>query len=245
MNFVMICKMNEIDYTLCETIGNRGYDVYFSYTAENMENAEKLMNRSDGKSKFRGTLIKLEEKESISRMMEGLSAEKLSLDCLLTSINTCYAKPANEISADEVKLMISENINSLYYAVKQALPMMIESKGMYCNITDSSAYFSVKDMAAYAMTEAASIGFIKSFAKEYARYGVRAVNFVTDFVSNEYVKSKLSTYKLSEARNQRFLKKFAEVDEVCGQIADFICSSKIITGQSIFLDNLATDYIFC
>lgn len=245
VNFLIICKMNELDYMLCKAMANRGYDVYFSYVAENIESAEKLISQSSVEGKFHGTLIDLTKKESIIGILEEFSELKIPLDCFVTSINLCFAKPFEEVSAEEMQLMINENVNSLFYAAKYALPMLMESKALYCNLIDSCAYHSVKGLTAYAMTEAASIGFMKSFSKEYARYGVRMINVVTDIVSSKHICSYLSDVEMKSIKKRRLSMKLPDTSEICEQITNILCTSKNITGQSIFVDNLATDYIFC
>jgi len=242
---LVICKMNEFDYMLCKEIASRGYDVYFSYVAENSEYAEKLASELSTEGRYKGTLIDLQKKESIIGMIEEFKALKIPLECLVTSIDFCIAKPFEEVSAEDMQLMINENVNSKFYAAKYALPMLMENKSLYCNIIDSCAYHSVRDLTAYSMTEAASIGFMKSFSKEYARYGVRMINVVTDIVSSKHMSGYMSNLEMKSIKKRRLSMDFAKINEVCDQIANILCTSKNITGQSIFVDNLATDYIFC
>ncbi|GFZ30882.1 hypothetical protein CSC2_14080 [Clostridium zeae] len=245
MNFLIICKLNELDYMICKSMAKNGYNVYFSYAAENSGYAEKLISDSTVEGNFHGKLIDVSRKESIIAMLEEFSTLKVSLDCFVTSINLCFSKSFEEISIEEMQLMINENINSMFYASKHALPMLMESKALYCNIIDSCAYNSVKGLTAYSMTQAASIGFMKSFSKEYARYGVRMINIVTDIISNNQLSSYLSNVEMKSLKKRKLSMKLSEISEICEEITNILCTSKHITGHSIFVDNLATDYIFC
>lgn len=234
MNGLYFGKMDRSDFWVCKVLCQNGMDVYFSYEKENEDIAREL-ETVKAKGKCYGTLIDLKNKETIVAAIEKWKEKKIELHSLITAFHTYLPGRLEDFDNDAIYRLNQENVEPLYICVKNCISLLMESKGMYCNIMDSCAFHYVPGAAVYGMMQAAGIGFVKSLAKEYGRYGIHAINIVTN----------IETGKMQQEEQEQRETLADDWENISEQIAATIISNHALTGQSVFLDQFATDYLFC
>jgi NAD(P)-dependent dehydrogenase (short-subunit alcohol dehydrogenase family) len=234
MNGLYFGRMDRSDFGICNALIQNGIDVYFSYEKENEDIAREL-ETVKAKGKGCGTLIDLKNKETIVAMIEKWKEKKLELHSLITAFHAYLPGKLEDFDNDAINRLNQENVEPLYICMKNCISLLMESKGMYCNIMDSCAFHYVPGAAVYGMMQAAGIGFVKSLAKEYGRYGICAFNIVTNIETGKKQQEE-------QEQRERLPDNWKNISE---QIAAIIVSNHVLTGQSVFLDQFATDYLFC
>jgi len=119
-----------------------------------------------------------------------------------------------------------------------ALPYMVEAnRGRVVTIVSESGRVGEPRIAVYAGAKAAAAGFMRSLAKEAARFGVTcnciALGTIQTMRSDEEFEAYKQTDRYKAAVSQYTIRRFGQPEDVSGMAA-FLCSDRAswITGQT-------------
>lgn len=173
------------------------------------------------------------------------------IDHLICSAGQMSSAKVDQVSALEWQVMLNNNLNSAAFIAKAALPALIESHGSLVFIASLASLFAGKSVCAYTTTKHAIIGLMRSIARDYGEYMVRAnaicPGWVMTPMADEEMQPLMLRRQLSLQQAYAYvtqhvpLRRAATADEIA-HICWFLCSeaASIITGAVICADGGAS-----
>lgn len=171
------------------------------------------------------------ERESIRRLG--------GVDILVCNAGVCSSAPLLELTEQEWDRTFEINIRGIFLCAQAFTGQMVE-RGSGCLITISSVAGREGDptLAHYSASKFAVIGFTQSYAKEFGTHGIRANAICPGSVDTEMGRRLAREWGMSidelAARDQ-VIKRPVQPEEV-GDVAVFLATSQIITGQALNID---------
>lgn len=158
------------------------------------------------------------------------------LDILVNNAGISTIGLFMDSTKDDIDKMISNNLLSMMYLSKIALPHLIDTKGKILNISSIWGEAGASCEVLYSVTKGGVNLFTKSLAKEMALSGVR-VNAIAPGVIDTNMNSFLSEEDRAELEEEIPMGRFGDALEIA-KTAIFLCSedSSYITGQIIKVD---------
>ncbi len=96
------------------------------------------------------------------------------VDVLVNNAATLLRKPSEELTADEIDVLLNANIRSALLLTTAVLPSMIAARsGSIVSISSISGLRGTPRRAAYAASKAAIDGMTRAWAMEYGPVGIR------------------------------------------------------------------------
>ncbi|WP_144138271.1 SDR family oxidoreductase [Paraburkholderia sp. BCC1884] len=187
---------------------------------------------------------------AVDRVIDDAEAKLGGLDVLIN--NAGIAGPTGEveqIEPDDWDRTVSTNLNSQYYFLRKAVPLLKKSSDSPCIIAMSSVAgrLGYAFRTPYASTKWAIVGMMKSLAIELGPSNIRVNAILPGVVEGERMDRVIaaraqSTGVTFEAMKEEYLRKISlrrmvTVDDIAA-MALFLCSpaGQNITGQAISVD---------
>ncbi|WP_271952175.1 SDR family NAD(P)-dependent oxidoreductase [Ruegeria faecimaris] len=123
-------------------------------------------------SSFTAMSVDLTRPDAMSQTFADIRSAHGGLDALVNNAGTCLMSDFPNIPADELDKQMAINFSSAFHCCQQAVPMMLERKGIkkIVNISSNGAYnFDVFDPPHYRASKAAMDTLTKDLARRYAR----------------------------------------------------------------------------
>jgi 3-oxoacyl-[acyl-carrier protein] reductase len=138
---------------------------------------------------------------------------------------------------DDWDTVIRTNLDGTYHICRAAArSLMRHDNGNIVTVSSVAGIYGNVGQANYAASKAGIIGFTKSIAKEFGRFGVRA-NVVAPGMITTDMTSELSEEKRKEQRGRIALRRPGTPEEVADLVSFLVSSrSAYITGQVIGID---------
>jgi 3-oxoacyl-[acyl-carrier protein] reductase len=113
--------------------------------------------------------------ESVQKMVQAAVTRFGRLDILVSNAGGATPTPLENISPDEYHRLIALNLDSVYYGVHAALPVMLaQGGGVFLSIASGAGLGAVTDLAIYGAAKAGMINLMRSVAVDYGSRGIRA-----------------------------------------------------------------------
>lgn len=184
----------------------------------------------------------------ISAAFAKVGADRNRLDILVTTANRGHWGDLLETREDDLDAMYHANIKSVFYAMKAALPFMLEAGGAIVNVGSVFAHVALKERFAYMMTKGALVSMTRSVAADYADRNVRCncvcparvdTAFVRDWIRTTFPGREQET--LQELSAYQPLGRMGRPEEVASLIL-YLCSDEgaFVTGQAYSIDGGVT-----
>jgi meso-butanediol dehydrogenase/(S,S)-butanediol dehydrogenase/diacetyl reductase len=175
----------------------------------------------------------------IQRLIDDTVARFGAIDVLVNNAGIEILGPVTHISNEDFNRVISVNLNSVFYAIRAALPHLLKSRGSVINVSSTSGLGGDTYASAYNASKGGVSNLTRSLALELGRQGVR-VNAVNPVLISD---TEMSQYALNNARlREMFLDRIplgrsGELREVVGAIA-FLASEEasFINGVNLPID---------
>lgn len=159
------------------------------------------------------------------------------LDILINNLGTNRPKPMEEVSDEDLDIMLNLNVRSLYRTSRAALHIM-DRGARIINMSSQMGHVGSANRTVYCMTKHAVEGLTKAMAIELARKGIRVNSVGPTFIETPMTKPMLEDPEFSA-----FVKKSIPLGEV-GQVEDvaeavlYLCSTgaRMVTGHSLLVD---------
>ena len=178
----------------------------------------------------------LSEQEAVESMVEAGVASMGGLDCLVNNAGIGSFSRAGDLDPAQWRLVHAIDLDAVFYAVRKAIPHLIESRGNIVNTASLSGLGADYGFAAYNSAKAGVIGLTRNLAVDYARDGVRV-----NAVCPGYIKTALTgmmTGPLEEAMIAEIpMERAGRPEEIAEAIA-FLASDRasFITGEALVVD---------
>jgi len=183
--------------------------------------------------------------EAADAVVKQILARHGRLNALVANVGQNFARPAEETTAESWARFIEINLSSAFYAVRAALPTMIQAGGGSIIFIGSSAVFDGGGGAIdYAAGKAGLVGMMRYLARNYTRRGIRA-NVIhpavieTDLLRERYGEPEKKRQLIAQVPLGR-LGRPADI----GALAAFLASplGEFVCGQEILVDGGRTFY---
>ena len=177
--------------------------------------------------------------ESVTAMVERVTAELGPVDVLVNNAGTCFHRPALEVTDDEWEQVIDINLNGLWRCSQSFGRHMVENGGgVIVNIGSISAQIVNRPQMqpAYNASKAAVHQLTKSLAAEWAPYGVRVNALAPGYTKTEMAPVDRPEFRarwIEDAPMQRYA-----MPEEYGPALVFLASgaSSFMTGATLVVD---------
>ena len=161
------------------------------------------------------------------------------VDILVCNAGVCVSTPFLDLTEQEWDRTFEINIRGIFFCAQAFTGQMVE-RGSGCLITMSSVSGREGDptLAHYSASKFAVIGFTQSYAKEFGKHGIRANAICPGSVDTEMGRRLAEEWGMSIAElaaRDQVIKRPVQPEEV-GDVAVFLATSQIITGQALNVD---------
>ena len=161
------------------------------------------------------------------------------VDVLVNNAATLLRKPSDELTADEIDVLLNANVRSALLLTTAVLPSMIAAQsGSIVSLSSVSALRGTPRRAAYAASKAAIDGMTRAWAMEYGPVGIRANAVAPGVVHTDMWRENLAKPGVPELVTgvipTRRLTEPSEIADVVLFLASDASSS--ITGETLSAD---------
>jgi len=159
-------------------------------------------------------------------------------DVLINNAGINIIKPAIEISASDIRLINTVNLESPLMLAKACIPYMQKQKrGSIVNISSIWGVRSKEYRALYSSTKFGLIGQTKALARELGEHNILVNAVCPGFTDTELTKASLNSEQREEMLKSVPLGRFANPGEIANFVAYLISvENSYITGQAILID---------
>jgi 3-oxoacyl-[acyl-carrier protein] reductase len=123
------------------------------------------------------------------------------LDILFNNAGGAFPQPTHSMDLDTYQKIIALNLDSVFYGIRAALPVMVEQGyGVILATTSGAGLNAVPGLAAYGAAKAGVISWMKSIAVEYGPLGIRANAIAPGPMDTPGLRAWLGTFDNGPAR---------------------------------------------
>ncbi|MBK9745815.1 MAG: SDR family oxidoreductase [Chloroflexi bacterium] len=190
--------------------------------------------------------LELTEPSQCKLLFEYAAHFKGHIDYLIN--NAAHFAPNDTLSLDEEEWLKTLRVNVFgpYICAKEFVRLARAKgrEGTIVNISSTSSKLQISNRVAYSASKAALDSLTRSFANEWANYGIRVNSVAPGHTNTEGIKASIQDgfLHLDEITKPIPMKRLAEPNEIAELVA-FLCSddARYITGQTIFIDGGRTN----
>lgn len=181
------------------------------------------------------------DSSSVREMVEAVRERHGRLDVMVNSAGIAAHVPAEEMSDEEWRSMISVNLDGVFWCCREAGKMMLEQgSGAIVNIGSMSGIISNRPQAQahYNASKAAVIMLTKSLAGEWATRGVRVNAVSPGYIATPLVQEDLEDPDLGEIwLSSTPMGRAAQPEEIAPAVV-YLASdaSSFATGSNLVVD---------
>jgi meso-butanediol dehydrogenase/(S,S)-butanediol dehydrogenase/diacetyl reductase len=171
----------------------------------------------------------------VKRLVEDSVARFGKLDVLVNNAATAIFGPFERTTTQDWRKIMATDLDSVYFACREALPHLLKTKGSIVNLSSASGLGGDWGMSAYTAAKGAITNFTRSLALEYGSRGVR-VNAVAPSLTSTDATAELmkSEAVMAAFRDRVPIGRAATPDEVAGVIA-FLASADAVFVNGVIL----------
>ncbi len=176
-----------------------------------------------------------EVKEAISQIQNQFT----TIDHYVHLIGSIIIKPLHNLSIEEWKQTLDLNLNSVFYALKHILPVMIkQKKGEIILVSSVAAQIGLMNHEVISAAKGAVEALTRSLAITYSNFGIR-VNCVCPSLTNSKMAKFLTQNELAvkSTTSLNAIKRIGEPIDIANAISFLLNEqSSFITGQVLTVD---------
>jgi 3-oxoacyl-[acyl-carrier protein] reductase len=123
------------------------------------------------------------------------------LDVMFNNAGGAFPQPTHEMSLDTYRQVIALNLDSVFFGIRAALPVMLrQGGGTVLSTTSGAGLNCVPGLAAYGAAKAGVINLMKNIAVEYGPRGIRANTISPGPMDTPGLQAWLGTFENGPAR---------------------------------------------
>jgi NAD(P)-dependent dehydrogenase (short-subunit alcohol dehydrogenase family) len=160
------------------------------------------------------------------------------VDVVVNCVGTQRRKPILEATSEDLDLLWSVNVASVFAMTQRLIPQMVEKGyGKIINLCSIGSFVGLEQKTMYAITKGALLQYTRSSAIELAPYGIRVNALAPGYVETPMTYDWIHSEREGEYLAAIPLGRFATVEDLNGAFA-FLAgrASDHVTGQMIVID---------
>jgi meso-butanediol dehydrogenase/(S,S)-butanediol dehydrogenase/diacetyl reductase len=174
----------------------------------------------------------------VKRLVEDTVNKFGKLDVLVNNAGMAIFGPFAQTTTQDWRKLMATDLDSVYFACREALPYLLKTKGTIINVSSVSGLGGDWGLSSYNAAKGAITNFTRSLALEYGSRGVRINAVAPSLTSTEAtVDLEKSEAVMAAFRDRLPIGRSATPEEVAGVIA-FLASEDavFINGVSLPID---------
>jgi dehydrogenase/reductase SDR family member 4 len=220
-----------IGYAMAERFGLEGGIVILaSRRQENLKSAEEEF-KSKG-IKYHSFICNFNTKEDRTKIFAAIKEKYGRLDVLVCNVAANpYFGNSYDINEKEFDKIFEVNVKNTFFTIKEALPLLKNTKGSNILIISSQAgYTPFQMLGVYSMTKTVLLSMTKLLAEELAKFNMRVNCIAPGIINTKFSKAIME----SEEAMSNFMKRAGVPSEIQGAAA-FMCSEEasFMTGETV------------
>jgi meso-butanediol dehydrogenase/(S,S)-butanediol dehydrogenase/diacetyl reductase len=171
----------------------------------------------------------------VKRLVEDTIAKFGKLDVLVNNAGMAIFGPFAQTTTQDWRKLMATDLDSVYFACREALPHLLKTKGSVINLSSASGLGGDWGCSAYNAAKGAVTNFTRSLALEYGSRGVR-INAVAPSLTSTEATAFLEKNKAAMAAffDRIPIGRAAKPEEVAGVIA-FLASEDAVFVNGVIL----------
>jgi meso-butanediol dehydrogenase / (S,S)-butanediol dehydrogenase / diacetyl reductase len=132
-----------------------------------------LITAADGKASAHQADVT--DADQVQRLIDNTVEQYGRLDILFNNAGGALPQPTHTMSIDTYRKIVALNLDSVFFGIRAALPIMLQQRrGVILSTTSGAGLNAVADLAVYGAAKAGVISLMKNIAVEYGPQGIRA-----------------------------------------------------------------------
>lgn len=200
------------------------------------ENAKKIQNECTDLGKnveiFKADVTKREE---VRRLVEFTIQKYKKIDVLINNAGISQSKLFTEVTDEEWRYVIDNNLTSVFYMSQEVVPHMIQQQsGCIINISSIWGMVGSSCESVYSVSKAGVDGLTKALAKELGPSHIR-VNSIAPGLIDTQMNQDLSEKVLEEIKEETPLGKIGMPEDIA-KCVKWLIEDEFTTGQIISIN---------
>jgi meso-butanediol dehydrogenase/(S,S)-butanediol dehydrogenase/diacetyl reductase len=121
----------------------------------------------------------------VKRLVEDTISKFGKLDVLINNAATAIFGPFAQTTTQDWRKVMATDLDSVYFASREALPHLLKTKGSIVNLSSASGLGGDWGLSAYNAAKGGVTNFTRALALEYGSRGVRVNAVAPSFTSTE------------------------------------------------------------
>jgi len=168
------------------------------------------------------------DEEYVKRLVGDTIAKFGQLDVLVNNAGFAIFGPFAKTTTQDWHKTLGTDLDSVYFACREALPHLLKTKGSIINLSSASGLGGDWGMSSYNAAKGAVTNFTRSLALEYGSRGVRVNAVAPSLTSTDATADLMKSNALMAAFRERMpIGRSATPDEVAGVIV-FLASEDAV-----------------
>jgi NAD(P)-dependent dehydrogenase (short-subunit alcohol dehydrogenase family) len=234
-----------IGRAIAERLAEHGARVVISSRKQDAcEEVAAALNAKYGAGRALAVAASISSKEALQGLVDKSLQAFGRIDTLVcNAASNPYYGPMANISDDQFRKIMDNNVLSNHWLISMCVPQMIERKGGSVVIVSSvGGLKGSTTIGAYCVSKAADMQLARNLAHEYGPHGVRVNCIAPGLIRTDFAKALWEDPARLELVNRQVpLRRIGEPDEIAGA-AVFLASKagSFVTGTTIVCDGGAT-----
>jgi len=175
------------------------------------------------------------DEDYVKRLVADTVAKFGKLDVLVNNAATAIFGPFAKTTTADWRKIMGTDVDSVYFASREALPHLLKTKGAIINLSSASGLGGDWGLSAYNAAKGAVTNFTRALALEYGSRGVRINAVAPSFTSTEATADLEKSAAVVAAFVDRLpIGRSATPDEIAGVIA-FLASDDAVFINGVVL----------
>jgi meso-butanediol dehydrogenase/(S,S)-butanediol dehydrogenase/diacetyl reductase len=178
------------------------------------------------------------DEEYVKRLVEDTVTQFGKLDVLVNNAGMAIFGPFEKTTTLDWRKLMATDLDSVYFACREALPHLLKTKGCIINLSSASGLGGDWGMSSYNAAKGAVTNFTRALALEYGSRGVR-INAVAPSLTSTDATAELekSEAVMAAFRERLPIGRAATPDDIAGVIA-FLASedARFVNGAILPVD---------
>jgi meso-butanediol dehydrogenase/(S,S)-butanediol dehydrogenase/diacetyl reductase len=171
----------------------------------------------------------------VRRLIEDTVTRFGKLDVLVNNAATAIFGPFEQTTTRDWRKVMGTDLDSVYFASREALPHLLKTKGCIVNLSSASGLGGDWGLSSYNAAKGAITNFTRALALEYGSRGVRINAVAPSLTSSEATADLMKNEAVMAAFRERLpIGRAATPDDIAGVIA-FLASEDAVFVNGVIL----------
>jgi meso-butanediol dehydrogenase/(S,S)-butanediol dehydrogenase/diacetyl reductase len=171
----------------------------------------------------------------VKRLVEDTIAKFGRLDVLVNNAAMAIFGPFEKMTTQDWRKTMATDLDSVYFASREALPHLLKTKGSIVNLSSASGLGGDWGLSAYNAAKGAVTNFTRALALEYGSRGVRINAVAPSFTSSEATEElEKSEAVMTAFRDRLPIGRAATPNDIAGVIS-FLASDDAVFVNGVIL----------